>query len=84
MQQATRMQTLHGVKIRKFEPGACGLGSFAFLQDMGYGVCQVGKSFKVWPPGKKTPMRMREADLMKLIDDERVRRGLEPIVKRAR
>lgn len=72
-----------GVPIRKFEIGASADGFYEMLKDMGYGVHVHGYAYyvsKLGSPGR--PKSMTRQQLMKMLDDARIEKGLEPIVKR--
>jgi hypothetical protein len=70
-------------QVRRFEPGASGLGADQFLQDRGYKVILGGGSqARVIKPRSKKVTKMPHWKLIDLLDEERVKLGREPIVKR--
>lgn len=69
------------VPIRRFEPGASGEAFEEFLERLGLRTMKHGGSFKVWSPGAKKPRSLRKRAMIELLDRERVKAGLEPILK---
>lgn len=72
--------------VRRFERGASGMGTDDFLKERGYTVIG-GKhhgSFKVTGPNGGRPKAVTRNELMKILDEERQRAGLEPIMRRTK
>lgn len=74
--------------VRRFEMGASGFGHDDFLAKLGYKVTSRGghgaKGFWVTMPGAKKPRKIGQMALIALLDEERVKRGLEPILGKHR
>ena len=71
------------VAVRRFEPSASAdFAFYGFLKDLGYKIHLSGYFYFVCHPGKRgRGMKMSRAELVDLLDDERLRAGLEPIRK---
>ena len=70
------------IPVRKFERGASAMGGVRLLNDAGYRVQSIGMGYRVWMPGARKPRTVNQRGLIALLDEVRVARGLEPIVKR--
>lgn len=74
------------VPVRRFERGASGMGMDGFLNNAGWTVVTRGGGWymvnRTGQPGK--PKRMLRAQVMELLDQERIKAGLEPIVVRTK
>lgn len=71
-------------KVRRFEMGCSGEGNDDFLKERGYTVVG-GKhraTFKVIGPNGGRPKVVTRNELMKILDVERQKAGLEPIIRR--
>lgn len=77
------MASIDGVKIRKFERGASGMGTDEFLKKRGYIVRGSGNgaTFTVVGPGGGRAKTLNRLGLIELVDQERRRAGLEPLRK---
>lgn len=68
------------IPVRRFEMGASAMGADNMLKEYGYSVYYTGKKlFRVWRDGKKVES-MTQKQLIALLDEVRVARGLEPIM----
>lgn len=73
----------HSAPIRKFEPGASGEFFYEFLGKVGITVkSRKGAWYFVTGPSGGRPNRVRREGLIAIYDRERLKQGLEPIVKR--
>lgn len=70
------------VPIRKFEMGASAMGFDNMLRDEGYSVISSGHIFHVKRAGERKPRKLTQKQLIALLDECRVRKGLQPIMKR--
>lgn len=71
--------------VRRFEDGASGMGGDEFLVERGYTVKNMhggGGAMTVTFPDGKRRNRVRRAELIEILDAERKKAGLEPIVRR--
>ena len=67
-------------KVRRFEPGASGMGFDGFMEERGYKIAaSMGNSVKVIGPGGGRPRKLTWAQWAEIRDAERVKAGLEPI-----
>lgn len=70
------------VPVRRFEMGCSAIGGDDFLKNCGYVVMTAGGGMYRVGHGKGKPKTMRQAALVDLLDQERLKRGLEPIRRR--
>ena len=67
------------VVVRRFEPAAAGMSACDFLRARGYRFCGfAGKCVRVTMPNGQR-RNIHRAELVALLDAERVKAGLEPI-----
>lgn len=71
-----------GVTVRRFERTASGSGLDQFLQSCGYWVRTHGACYRIGRLGSRRAKQISHAELMDLLDGERLKRGLEPIMRR--
>lgn len=69
------------IPVRRFEMGASATGGDRMLNDAGYRVQVGGGAYRVWAPGARKPKTMNQLGLVRLLDEIRVARGLQPILK---
>lgn len=70
------------VKVRRFEPGASATGLDGFLNRLGYTIKSNGSHYFIRKPGQKGKAKgYSQKQLVALLDSERVKRGLQPVVK---
>ena len=70
------------IPVRRFEPGASAMGGDRILLDAGYRVQSANRgAYRVWMPGSRKPRTMNMRGLIKILDEIRVAKGLEPILK---
>lgn len=72
------------IRVRRFEPGASGMGYDDFLQGCGYIVAKHLSSYTVRRQGAKGRGKLfSRKQMVELLDSERMKRGLQPIQRRA-
>lgn len=76
-------QRVKAVRVRRFEMGASSLLFFDFLDRCGYKVHHLsGAYYNLKRKGDLKYKRVRTGKLMELVDDLRIKKGLEPLKKR--
>lgn len=69
--------------VRRFEPSCTGLYVFDFLKARGFNVTtKQGSWYYVVGPNGGRPRKLTRNQLLALNDDERIKSGLEPIIRR--
>ena len=70
-------------QIRKFEPGASAVGLDQFMQARGFKIQSGnGDAIRFTGPKGGRPVTMRRKHFIaKFLDEERIKAGLEPIIK---
>lgn len=78
-------ETRGEVVVRRFEMGASGIGSDDFLKRAGFVVVvRMNKHYEVRPEkGTGRPKKLSHQQLIDFLDEQRIKRGLEPVLRRA-